>query len=77
MNTIEVFGQIDSNGVLKINKPLPLKEGDVKVIIFYSENDELSEEQLWMKSLSNNPAFDFLKNEEDIYSLTDGKPFDD
>jgi hypothetical protein len=30
-----------------------------------------------MKSVSNNPAFDFLKNEDDIYSLTDGKPFDD
>ncbi|MDB5247780.1 MAG: hypothetical protein JWQ40_2174 [Segetibacter sp.] len=75
MQAVEAFGHIDSNGSLQINTPLPLKEGDVKVIIMYAENGEMTEEQLWMRSISNNPAFDFLKDpEEDIYSLNDGKP---
>jgi hypothetical protein len=34
MNAIEPFRQIDSNGALKINQPLPFKEREVKVIIF-------------------------------------------
>ena len=36
------------------------------------------EESLYLKSISNNPAFDFLNDPaEDIYSLTDGMPIDD
>ena len=78
MQALEAYGHIDNNGSLQIKSPLPLKEGDVKVIIMYTENEETSEEQLWMRSISNNPAFDFLKDpEEDIYSLNDGKPLYD
>ncbi|CAD0226707.1 MULTISPECIES: hypothetical protein [Planktothrix] len=34
--------------------------------------------QEWLHAVANNPAFDFLKNpEEDIYTITDGKPFYD
>lgn len=32
----------------------------------------------WLRSAAANPAFDFLKApEEDVYTLTDGKPFHD
>ena len=48
MQAVEVFGHIDSSGSLKINTPLTLKEGDVKVISMYAENEEMAEEQLWM-----------------------------
>lgn len=35
---------------------------------------EVDEETLWLKSISNNPAFDFLKdNDEDIYTIHDGE----
>jgi len=78
MQAVEALGHVDNNGTLQINTPLPLKEGDVKVIIMYAENNEMTEEQLWLRSVSNNPAFDFLKDqEEDIYSLNDGKPLHD
>jgi len=34
------------------------------------------DEELWLKSISDNHAFDFLNEpDEDIYKLTDGKPF--
>lgn len=78
MQAVEAYGHIDSNGSLQINTPLPLKEGDVKVIIMYAENEEMTDEQLWIKSISANPAFDFLKDpQEDIYTLNDGKPLND
>lgn len=32
----------------------------------------------WLRAAALNPAFDFLKDsEEDIYTLADGKPFND
>ncbi len=78
MQAMEAYGHIDSKGLLQINTPSPLKENEVKVIIMYTENDEMAEEQIWLKSISNNSAFDFLKDpEEDIYSLNYGKPLHD
>lgn len=78
MQAFETYGHIDKTGRLKIMPELPLKEGDVKVIIMYNEEKGESDEALWLKSVSKNPAFEFLKDkEEDIYSLTDGKPFHD
>lgn len=41
------------------------------------EEGDISEKE-WLYSAANDPSFDFLKEpEEDIYSLTDGKPFHD
>ncbi len=63
MQAFEASGHIDKYGKLKISSDLPLDE---------------PEEALWLKAVSKNPVFDFLKApEEDIYSLTDGKPFND
>ena len=48
------------------------------MIILYPEEEVLTEEQLWLQAVSRNPAFAFLKDkEEDIYSLSDGKPLHD
>lgn len=78
MQAAEALWHINSDGYLQINTLLPLKEGDVKVIIMYAEKEEMTEEQLWIRSISNNPAFDFLKDmEEDIYYIDDGKPLHD
>jgi hypothetical protein len=78
LQALEAYGYIDSTGLLKINTPTPIREGDVKVIIMYRENEELDEEQVWVKSVSKNPAFEFLNDrEEDIYTLNDGKALDD
>ena len=77
MHAIEVQGHVDNSGSLKINTPVPLKEGNVKVIILYPE-EAVTEEQQWLQAISRNPAFAFLNDkEEGIYSLTDGKPLHD
>ncbi|CUS03717.2 protein of unknown function [Candidatus Promineifilum breve] len=39
--------------------------------------DEISKTE-WLQAAAGNPAFDFLKDDdEDIYSVDDGKPFCD
>lgn len=78
MKAIEVNGEIDNKGILHLDHPLNMKEKKVKVIILVSEEDEEAEEKLWLSAMSNNPAFNFLHDEqEDVYSLKDGKPCHD
>ena len=79
MKAIEINSKTDKAGYLKINYKLNKSERNVRVLILldddYSENED---ESVWMSSISNNPAFDFLKDSsEDIYSLKDGEPFND
>jgi len=55
-----------------------MREKKVKVIILMSEEDEEIEEKQWLKAMTNNPAFNFLHNEqENNYKLSDGQPFHD
>jgi len=78
MRAIEVTGQIDNQGILRLDGPLIMKEMKVKVIILLSEEDEEIDEKFWLESMTNNPAFKFLHDEqENIYKLTDGQPFND
>ena len=74
----EVSGRIDAEGHLQLDEPLgAVKPGIVRVILLTDENDEIDERE-WLSAASKNPAFDFLKHpEEDIYTLSDGKPFYD
>ncbi|MDX5346549.1 MAG: hypothetical protein LPJ89_06285 [Hymenobacteraceae bacterium] len=78
MKAIETTGKIDNKGNLHLNKPLGLREKQVKVIILVSEENDEADEKLWLTAINNNPSFDFLADEkEDIYTLKDGKPFHD
>ena len=73
---IEARGTIGKDHRLVLDESLPI-EGPkrVRVIILLGEEEELGEAS-WLKAASSNEAFDFLKSpEEDIYTLTDGKPF--
>ncbi|WP_372947103.1 hypothetical protein [Mariniphaga sp.] len=79
MKAIELNSRTDKKGYLKIKYPLEKSEKNVRILILVDEdNNETEEEELWLKAISQNPAFDFLKDEsEDIYSLNDGEPFND
>ena len=79
MKAIEISTKTDKHGYLKINYPLNNSDSNVRVIILVDEMiDIVDEEKLWMRSISSNPAFDYLKeSSENIYSLTDGEPFND
>lgn len=74
MKAEEIFATVDDKGMLHADQPLSFKNKKVKLIVLAQEDDITDEE--WMKFLSTNPAFDFLKDEaEDIYTIHDGKPY--
>lgn len=77
MKAIETTGFITRDKIIRLNVNSNItKEGDVKVIILYKEDDDLSDDQL-LKAASNNTEFDFLNDEiENIYTVKDGKKFD-
>ena len=79
MKSIEINTKTDKEGHLKINYPLNKKDKKVRVFILLDEqNDDIDEEKKWLNSIQSNPAFDFLKeSSENIYTLTDGEPFNE
>jgi len=77
MKAIELNSRTDKTGRLKIDYKLDRSESNVRVLILINDDiTEHDEENLWLNSISANPAFDFLSDpSEDIYSLKDGEPF--
>jgi hypothetical protein len=75
---IETMGIIDAQRRLVLDELLPVVgPTKVRVIILLSEETDIDEME-WLRAAAANPAFDFLKEpEEDIYTLADGRPFDD
>ena len=75
---IEVTGTVDENRRLVLDNPLAIPGPKrVRVIVMYTLSDEWDESE-WLRAASQNPAFDWLRDPaEDIYSLDDGKPFND
>ncbi|MBI5309243.1 MAG: hypothetical protein HZB37_13170 [Planctomycetes bacterium] len=75
---IETTATIDANRQLVLDEPLPvIGPAKVRVIILLHEEADIDEKE-WLRSASINHAFDFLKEpEEDIYTISDGKPFHD
>jgi hypothetical protein len=75
---IETTGMIDKDHHLFLDEPLPFAgPAKVRVIILMPEDGDISEKE-WLYAAAKDPSFDFLKEpEENIYSLTDGKPFHD
>ena len=78
MAAIEMTGTVDEHHQLRLDGTLPLAGPQhVRVIVLYSLNDDL-DENVWLRAAARSPAFAYLgEPEEDIYSLSDGKPFCD
>jgi hypothetical protein len=78
LKAIETTGVIDRERRLLLDEPLPITgPSRVRVIILVTEDTDVTEQE-WLAAASTNPSFDFLKEPvEDIYTLSDGKPFDD
>jgi hypothetical protein len=80
VRAIETTGVIDEASHLQLDTPLPVVgPSRVRVIVLFSEEEREDIDELeWLHAAMVNPAFDFLKDpEEDIYTLADGRPFDD
>ena len=70
--TIETTGIVNNGKIIYLDIPLPFSNNSkVKVTVtdFDSEED-------WLESATKNPALKgIFSNDEDIYTLEDGKPF--
>ena len=79
LRAIETTGTVDRDRRLVLDAPLPIVgPSRVRVIILVTDEEVDITEQEWLRAASVNPAFEFLSDsEEDIYTLADGKPFDD
>jgi len=75
---IETTGTIDAQHHLVLDGVLPITGPTrVRVIILVPEDSDINETE-WLQAAAANPAFYFLKDsEEDIYTLSDGRPFYD
>ncbi len=80
VRAIETTGVIDEASHLQLDTPLPITgPSRVRVIVLFPEEEHEDIDELeWLRAAMVNPAFDFLKDpKEDIYTLADGRPFDD
>ena len=79
MTAIEMTGTVDENHKLQVDGLLPFAGPKRVRVIILSPLTEINEEWdeiEWLKSSLSNPAFQYLQDpEEDIYTLSDGKPF--
>ena len=75
LTAIETTGTINANHQIVLDEELPSNAPSrVRVIVLYDEDTDIGEKE-WIKSASGNEVFDFLNDEdEDIYTLEDGKP---
>jgi hypothetical protein len=63
---------------LVLDEPLPVAgPARVRVIVLLPEEADIDERE-WLRAGNVNSAFNFLKaSDEDIYTLSDGRPFHD
>jgi hypothetical protein len=78
LTAIEVTGTIDEHHQLRLDDSLPVSgPRRVRVIVLYPLDDAWDETE-WLEAAAGSPALAELADPaEDIYSLADGKPFDD
>lgn len=78
LKAIEVGGTIDEQRRLQLDELLPIVGPSRVRVIILIPNEVDIDEKAWFQAAASNPAFDFLKDpEEDIYTIADGKTFDD
>jgi hypothetical protein len=78
LTAIEMTGTVDRKHQLQLDGPLPITGPTrVRVIVLYPLAEDISETE-WLQTADHNLTFAYLREAtEDIYSVTDGKPFHD
>ena len=78
LTAIETTGTISTNHQIVLDEELPANAPSrVRVIVLFDEDTDINEKE-WLTMASGNDVFDFLNDDdEDIYTLEDGKPLTD
>ncbi len=82
MQAIETFATITDEYHVVLDDALPLSASNrvrVLVLLPSMENDDAHQaepnETQWLRAASQGSAFAFLNDEDEIYSVRDGEPF--
>jgi hypothetical protein len=77
MRAVEAMATVEEDGQLRLDQPLPAGGPErVRVFLLFPEDNDI-EEKVWLAAGVSNDAFDFLNDPaEDVYSPSDGKPFE-
>jgi len=75
---IETFATVEGNRRLVLDESLPVPENThVRVIVFVADEPEIDDRE-WLRQAAVSPAYRFLTDPaEDVYTVSDGKPFSD
>jgi hypothetical protein len=73
---IEVLGTVNGNGELLIDVPLPFSANSRVKVLVAENNDDEDDIDLLAVFASDPANKDIFCDEEDIYTLEDGKPFE-
>ena len=78
MKAVESLGRVERDGRVLLDTPLPPgMNGRVRVIILVEDDVADVSEQQWLR-IASSGGFEFLDSPaEDLYTLADGKPFND
>jgi hypothetical protein len=76
LKAVELEGCIDDKNELHLDGSLPFTgPSRVRVIVIMPEDSDIDEKE-WLKAAASNPSFQYLEDpKENIYSVSDGKPF--
>jgi hypothetical protein len=76
LTAFETTAMVDENRQLRLDSPLPATGPmRVRVIVLYPPAEDI-DEATWLSAVSRSPAFTSLHDaSEDIYTISDGKPF--
>jgi hypothetical protein len=79
MKAIEAEGTVEQGRRVVLDTPLPPSvSGRVRVIILVGDEAEEASDHEWLKAAARGGGLEFLSApEEGLYTLSDGKPFDD
>ncbi len=73
MNMVKLSGNVDENGRLSVQVPVPICPGPVTVFVFpVSQEDD--EAHIWTAGVAQEWADELGDPNQDIYTLADGEP---
>lgn len=83
MRAIETFATVTDERHVVLDEALPSSLSNRVRVLVLLPNDANAEkhdaepnEMQWLRAASQSSAFEFLQDEEEIYSAQDGEPFD-
>lgn len=74
MKTMELIGTVDEHHHLRVEVPLSIPPGVVKLIVVIPEEEEDEFSDAWVQGIAREWEGELSDPREDIYTMEDGEP---